>query len=181
MMLSWDTETTGLVLHSSADLSKQPRITEFAGALLSLETGEIVDTFTTLINPEMPLPKEIIDLTGITDAMLADQPTLAEALPKISAFFARATTMIAHNLAFDEAMLTNEMRRIDFDPAHFSWPRGKLCTVGLYRDEYGYMPKMSELYEDKMGHARDRTNAHRAMHDVFAHVEIIQKEELWRF
>jgi hypothetical protein len=58
------------------------------------------------------------------------------------------------------------------------WPEIELCTVGLHKDDWGRNPKLIELYAATMGKPLAQT--HRALDDVMALVEIIQKAELWR-
>ena len=49
---------------------------------LKLEDGKIVDEFSQLINPERNIPDKIVKLTGITDEMVKDKPTIEEVFPK---------------------------------------------------------------------------------------------------
>lgn len=172
----FDTETTGLTLHPSATLDLQPRMIEFGAVLMSLADGSVQEEISMLINPGVPLPAEIVKITGITDNDLRDAPTFVEALPQIQLAFASAAAVVAHNLPFDRAILRGELLRAKIDA--FPWPARETCTVGLYRAEWGRNPRLGELYESIMGHA-PRT-AHRALDDVRTMVEIIQKEELWR-
>src|SRR5574344_865031 len=72
-----DTETTGL------DYTRE-KMVEFAA--LRLENGKIKDEFQTLINPEQHIRKSSIAIHGITQEMVADAPTEAEAMPKILEF-----------------------------------------------------------------------------------------------
>jgi DNA polymerase III subunit epsilon len=174
--LIFDTETTGLTLHPSAPVEKQPRMIEFGGVLLSLESGEIEEEFSLLINPGAPLPPEIVKITGITDDDLRDAPTFSEILPQIVGIFLRCEVVVAHNLPFDRSILRGELARAKV--TEFPWPPREACTMGMYRTEWGRDPRLVELYESVMGHPLAQT--HRALDDVKAMVEVIQKEQLWR-
>ena len=77
-------------------------------------------------------------------------------------------------------MLDLEFRRFE-DTTTVSKPAAlprSLCTIGLYRDRYGYDMKLVDLYRDICGKEFDQK--HRALGDVEALVEIVQKEKLWR-
>lgn len=175
-ILVWDTETTGLTLHQKADLSLQPRIIEFAGAIVCSEAGGIISEHTTLINPLISLSDEIIKITGIEDKMLFDAPTFPDALRGIAAAFAAADAHLAHNLEFDETMLRNELARLPV-AVEFPWPAVGICTVQLYAEEWGRNPRLVDLYEQKLG--RKLAQTHRALDDVRALAEIVIQEQLW--
>jgi hypothetical protein len=176
MIIVFDTETTGLTLHPHAEVRKQPRMIEFGAALLDLNTGEVRDTMNILINPQEPLTPEIIKITGITDDELKDAYPFSTALPAIRLMFGQATCVMAHNLPFDRAILRGELARLN--ELEFPWPEREICTVGLHKDDWGRNPKLIELYAATMGKPLAQT--HRALDDVMALVEIIQKAELWR-
>lgn len=176
MILVYDTETTGLTLHPQAEIRKQPRMIEFGAALLNPRTGVLEDTWNVLINPGEPLSPEITKITGLTDADLKDASSFSGVLPAMRMMFEKATCVVAHNLPFDRAILRGELARLDvFD---FPWPKQEICTVGLYKDDWGRNPKMTELYAAVLGKPLEQT--HRALDDVLALVEIFQKESLWQ-
>ncbi len=86
-----DLETTGGAPAASG-------ITEIGA--VRVVRGALAETFTTLVNPGRPIPPFVQRLTGITDAMVADAPAIAEALPRFLAF-AGTAVVVAHNAPFD--------------------------------------------------------------------------------
>ena len=91
-----DTETTGLSY-------KHDELTQIAAA--RMENGRITGWYVTFVNPGKPIPDEIVHMTGITDADVADAPTPDEALAGL-AEFAGDALMVAHNAAFDRTFVT---------------------------------------------------------------------------
>ena len=69
--------------------------------------GHILGTFKTFVNPGTPLPPFITELTGITDAMLIDAPTIESVLPLLFEFLGsdKSTVFVAHNAPFDLSFL----------------------------------------------------------------------------
>lgn len=96
----FDIETTGLSVQNCA-------ITEIGA--VKIQGGKILERFNTFVNPERPIPEDIVKLTGITDEMVADAPKVADALKAFFAFIGNDTVqegnpyplLIAHNANFD--------------------------------------------------------------------------------
>ncbi len=114
-----DTETTGG--RSSTD-----RLIEVAA--VRVKNGQIVDRFRQLINPECTVPRRISRLTGITTAMVFDEPLASEVLPKFVEFL-KSGVFVAHNLSFDLRFVNEEQRRLRRSPI----PNDTLCTLRLAR------------------------------------------------
>ena len=109
-IVCFDIETTGLKVRREA-------ITEIGAVVL--KNGEITERFQTFVNPNRRLTPEIIGLTGITDAMLADAPQLKDAL---TAFlqFVNGRPLAAHNAEFDISFIREGCRKVglEFDPTY---------------------------------------------------------------
>jgi len=109
-IVCFDIETTGLKVTREA-------ITEIGAVVL--KNGKITETFQTFVNPGRRLTPEIIGLTGITDAMLADAPSLKEAL---TAFlqFVNGRVLAAHNAEFDISFIRAGCRKagLEFEPTY---------------------------------------------------------------
>lgn len=90
-----DIETTGI-------RSKWDKIIEIGA--VKVRNGEVVDTFSQLIDPGVSIPYRIEELTGITDEMLEGKPTIEEVLPQFIEF-AGEDVLMGHNIIFDYKFL----------------------------------------------------------------------------
>lgn len=113
-----DVETTG-------GSPKSSKITEIA--IYKHDGEKVVDEFISLVNPEMPIPEFVANLTGIKDEMVEDAPKFYEIAKKIVEF-TEDTVFVAHNVGFDYGMIRSEFRRLGYD---FRLPH--LCTVRTSR------------------------------------------------
>jgi DNA polymerase III subunit epsilon len=93
----FDVETTG----SAA--GKGGAITEFGA--LKLVGGEVVDQFSTLVNPGRPIDPFVVRLTGITDRMVSDAPSISEVMPRFEEFV-EGCVLVGHNVHFDCSFVT---------------------------------------------------------------------------
>ena len=108
--VGFDIETTGLDSHIH-------RITEIGA--VRVENGVVTKSFQTFVDPGMPIPPEIVQLTGITDRDVYGAPGEAEA---VRAFldFVGDLPLVAHNAAFDIGFITAAAKRsgLAFDPVY---------------------------------------------------------------
>jgi len=95
-----DLETTGLVCTSG------DKITEIGA--IKLRGNKICGVFNTLVNPERGIPDIATKITGITDDMVCNSPTIAQALP-LFVQFAGDDTLVMHNAAFDGGFIKHEL------------------------------------------------------------------------
>lgn len=157
----FDTETTGLTVHPSAQLGLQPRIIEFAGIIT--DGFEIIDTIEFICNPGIALEQIITDITGLKNEDLEDQPFFDNFIDEISVFFSQADAVVAHNLSFDRDMLSYDLKRAGCTIDRVNWPDIQLCTVEQTFHQYGRRMKLSELHELLLG---PYVQKHRAMDDI---------------
>lgn len=130
-IVAFDTETTGLEPFAG------DRIIEFAAVVLHLDAdGRVRERrdFSKLINPERDIPRKVTEITGISQADVADAPRFAEVAAEIRDLLALGVT-VAHNYPFDLAFLTkefDEVRRRGDDPGMY-WPEplAEVDTVDL--------------------------------------------------
>ena len=92
-----------------------------------VEKGQITDRFSAFVNPRVPIPFRIEQLTGINDAMVAEAPGIEEVLPEFLEF-SRGAVMAAHNADFDMSFIMENCRRLGL-PDEFTY----VDTVGMAR------------------------------------------------
>ena len=94
-----------------------------------IRNGCIVDKFQSLVNPEIPIPRFVATLTGISNEMVKRAPVFADLAPRWLDFVSDAV-LIAHNSNFDANFLNHEISRVY--PGH-RMVYQHLCTVKLSR------------------------------------------------
>jgi DNA polymerase III subunit epsilon len=154
----FDVETTG----SSA--GKGGAITEFGA--LKLVRGEVVDQFSTLVNPGRPIDPFVVRLTGITDRMVADAPSISGVMPRFEEFV-EGCVLVGHNVQFDCSFVTAARDGIKLPNEVIDTLRLARCLVpglGRYR--------LSSLVSH-FG-VRQAPN-HRALADAAATTEVFRK------
>ena len=155
----FDFETTGL----SARYNK---IIEFGA--VKIEHGSVSKRIDILINPKCHIPEKISEITNITDAMLADKPTIEEALPKIMEFIGDSI-LVTHNASFDIAFLNQALIDLGNEPIK----NGVVdtLTISQYifsesrRHNLGALCRALEVKYDE-------ESAHRADYDAFVLSEV---------
>jgi len=96
-----DVETTGTLYYTD-------HIVEMAA--VRFFDGEEQDSFSTLVNPGVPIPKEASEVNGITDDMLEGKPKINEVLQQFSDFCGDHV-LVAHNAKFDHQFLSLAMEK----------------------------------------------------------------------
>lgn len=101
----FDIETTGLSPHSD-------NLTEIGA--VKVQNCEIVDSFSTFVNPKMDISYQIQELTRITNEMVKDAPSLEEALPEFLEF-AKDSVLVAHNADFDTGFIYQKCQQLGLE------------------------------------------------------------------
>lgn len=152
----FDLETTGFN-------PKIEKITEIA--VCKVRNGEIIDEFTTFVNPEKNIPKQVQELTHITDDMVKDAPKLSEVLPKFLEF-TKGCTLVAHNASFDVGFINHYAKEY-----HLEFSPSVIDTLTISRELYTSVEnhKLGTLAEF-LGISLE--GAHRAINDTRATVKV---------
>ena len=161
-----DLETTGGRSKPGPD-GACDAITEIGA--VKVRGGEVIGEFATLVDPQRSIPPKIVELTGITTAMVRDAPPISTVLPMFLEF-ARGAVLVAHNAGFDMGFLRAAAEQCDIP-----WPRPTvLCTVRLARRvlsrEEAPSVRLSELA--RILGAATQPN-HRALDDARATVDVL--------
>ena len=153
-----DLETTG------GD-PKKDRITEVAIYLYNGQ--EMVDSFTSLVNPGVSIPPMISRMTGIDNEMVRDAPPFYEVARQIVEMTQNAV-FVAHNARFDYGFLQREFRQLGY-----TYTRKQLCTVKLSRK---IMPGLASYsLKNLCAHLRIENEArHRAYGDARATMQLFE-------
>jgi DNA polymerase-3 subunit epsilon len=149
-----DTETTGLfpIMHRLVEV----------GAVRFRMDGQELATFQTLINPEIPIPKDVQHVHGITDRMVRGKPTIEHVLPQFIEFLGHhETILLAHNAPFDLGFLAMALTRLRITyPPHYL-----LDTLDMARRLYPAWPSHSLEYVATRLKVAKRAE-HRALSDA---------------
>jgi DNA polymerase-3 subunit epsilon len=157
-----DTPIAFVDLETTGGSTSEHRITEVG----VVEVGPAgVSRWSTLVDPQQPIPSFIQQLTGITHAMVRGAPTFDAIAPSL---FERLSgkLFIAHNAAFDRGFLRGEFRRVGlaFDP-------DVLCTVRLSR----------ALFPAEKRHGLDALVERHALVPSDRHRALADADLIWQF
>ena len=163
----FDIETTGLS-------HLKNNITEIGAVLI--EDGKLIRRFNELINPEQEISDEIIELTGITNEMVADKPLISEILPKFIEF-AEDAVFVAHNAEFDISFIRTNCKRlnIEFNPT-FIDTMGFARAVLPHLKNHKLNTLSKELGVKLLNHHRADSDAEACSGILLELIKIIEKD-----
>ena len=155
----FDLETTGFSPVNNAIIE--------IGAV-KVTNGKVTDRFSTFVNPKVPIPYRIEQLTGISDQMVMEAPAIEEILPTFLAF-SEGCVMVAHNASFDMSFIRENCARLGLE-----CPQTYVDTVGLARV---LLPQLSRFKLDTVAKALSvhLGNHHRAVDDAECTARIFEK------
>lgn len=156
----FDIETTGL--------SKEKEMITEIGAV-KVADGKIIDRFSTFVNPQRRISAEITKLTGITDDMVKDAPTIENVLPEFLKF-CEDTVLVAHNASFDTGFIRIAAERAGLGELHHT----VVDTLELAR---ALLPELNKHKLDIVCEYLGVTlnGHHRAVNDAEATAEVFIK------
>lgn len=154
-----DVETTGGQV-------MEDRITEIA--IFLTDGTKIIDSYTSLVNPEKKIMPFVANLTGITDEMVSTAPLFADIADKVEEM-TKDAIFVAHNIGFDYSIIRKEFKRLNR-----AYKRSNLCTVKLSQKTIKDQPSYS------LGNLCDNLgltigSRHRAYGDAEATVLLLHK------
>ncbi len=135
---------------------------------VKVENGVIRDHYSTFVNPGVPIPFQITQLTSITDQMVMGSPDIETVLPEFLKFVGDAV-LVAHNASFDVGFIEQNCRYQDIEPDFTS-----VDTVALARI---LLPTLSKFKLNVVAKALNisQEHHHRAVDDARVTAEIFVK------
>ncbi|MEK6974861.1 MAG: 3'-5' exonuclease [Candidatus Thermoplasmatota archaeon] len=160
-VVAFDLETTGLEM-------ERDRVIEFCFIELDDSLNEL-GRWSRLVDPGIPVSKEIEEITGISTDMVKGQPPFASHAPRIQALV-QGATLIAHNGAFDLPFLSMELQRA----GQPGLPPDHPCIDTLVIERHVNSHKLGEVYQRYVG--KPFEGSHRSEADALATVEVLRRQ-----
>ncbi len=153
-----DIETTGISPEIEA-------ITEIGAA--KIVNGNIAETFSSLVNPNRPIPAKITALTGITDEMVAEALPIEDVMPSFIEF-CEALPILGHNVNFDYSFLKTAASRLGLNFEKTGLDTLVLSRQFLEKQKSYSLTNLIEVF------GLSRENAHRGLDDALATWQIYE-------
>ncbi|MGL5718175.1 MAG: PolC-type DNA polymerase III, partial [Paraclostridium sp.] len=163
----FDIETTGFS-------STNDKITEIGA--IKIENYKVVDRFSELINPQADISYKIQELTGITNDMVKDKPTIEEVLPRFLEFIGDSV-LVAHNADFDMGFISQKSREQGLEFKNKSVDTlmlGRILLPHLKRHRLNNIAK--ELGITLINHHRAVDDAEATSHIFNRFLEMLEKQ-----
>ena len=168
----FDIETTGLS-------NKLDRITEIGA--VRIKGGRIIEEYNQLVNPQIPIPEKIIQLTGITNEMVVNAPTIEAVLPDFIKFIG-TVPIVAHNAGFDIGFIREGVKKIGVTVKNTVVDTLQLARVLLPKLKRHKLDVIAKEFGIKL------ENHHRAVDDALClaniyikMIDIMKQKEIYDF
>jgi DNA polymerase III subunit alpha len=156
----FDTETTGLIDNQARKLDAQPEIISIAIQEVNLATAAHNNLYYRIFHPTHKISMEIVKITGLTNEMLLNAPSIKDHMPIIINKLQEAPLLIGQNIKFDMNMVELECKRYGYE---INWPR----TLDLVENSIfikGFRLTLTNLHQELFGKGFE--GAHDAAIDV---------------
>ncbi|MDP7197106.1 MAG: exonuclease domain-containing protein, partial [SAR202 cluster bacterium] len=151
--IAFDLETTGLN-------PNEDYITEIAA--IRFINGEEKERYATLVNPGIPMPQKVIDITGITDCMVQDAPSIDEVLPQFLDFL-KSVPLVGQNIQFDYDFINQDCIKYNIElPEFILYDTLSLARIFIYFHNSFNLGSLCDYYNISI------TRSHRASDDALA-------------
>ena len=158
-----DLETTGLS-------AQDDHITEIGAIKYPLfEDSPESHLYNELINPGVKLPQIIVEITGITDELLANKPSIKEVLPRFLEFLPDNAILVMHNAVFDYSFLVNKYKQYLDHNFDYDFICTKNYSSYLFPNQSHKLAVMAKQF------SVENPNHHRATNDAIVCCNLLRK------
>lgn len=138
-------------------------------AIVIVENGDITETFSTFVNPQMEIPAFIQELTNISEEDVKNAPTFAQIAARVDELIGDAI-FVAHNVDFDYSFLQSELKRVNMAKLYCKTiDTLELCKILFPSSDSYQLGDLAKSLNIEL------TNAHRADDDALATAKLLQK------
>lgn len=157
IFVALDLETTGLD-------AKKDKIIEIGA--VKFQGDRVLDTFTTFVKPNRPIPLRIRQITGISDEDVAHAPEIEQVIPEVLAFVdSEVAALVAHNAPFDIGFM--QAAGVNFHrPAQDTFELATILLPGRNSYNLGQLCKEEGITLE---------SAHRALDDAAATAQLFMR------
>jgi len=166
-MANWfDMEIASLDTETTSTKKAEARIIEVG--IVCFRQGEKFDEYDQLVNPGMPIPEEVTELTGIRDEDVADKPSFGDIADNVLKYL-NNRIFLAYNAPYDLGVLEEEFKRLGRELPTFK----VIDPLVLAREVLGLRSYKLGLVAEHLGISMER--AHRATDDATAAAEVLYR------
>ncbi|RAP78442.1 PolC-type DNA polymerase III [Paenibacillus montanisoli] len=121
--LTMPSEGVVLDFETTSPIVEYAKIIEISA--IKFKDGQVIDSFHTLVNPKSKIPKQVRELTGITDQDVSEMPTSFQAIKQLNKFLGGVPVLVGHNIQYDYRVL----KAMSLKAKTRLWNGKLLCTM----------------------------------------------------